>query len=126
LPLGFFRPSTSVRHLSALRPIYIVRQSKVILCKTGADSCAAASVLRQGTAPQAAEQINPEGGGGFNPRIKPTESTRALVPEALGRKGLVSGHDFSRAANNVHLEGNLGKDAEKKSTPAMDATSALP
>ncbi|MGD0903269.1 MAG: efflux transporter outer membrane subunit, partial [Terracidiphilus sp.] len=32
-------------------------------------------------APQAAEKPNPEGGGGFNPRTKPTESTRALAPE---------------------------------------------
>ena len=29
----------------------------------------------------AAEKLNPEGGGGFNPRIKPTESTGALAPE---------------------------------------------
>jgi phosphatidylglycerophosphatase A len=28
-----------------------------------------------------AEQRSPEGGGGFNPRISPTESTRALAPE---------------------------------------------
>ena len=31
--------------------------------------------------PQATESIPPEGGGGFNPRIVPTESTRALAPE---------------------------------------------
>jgi len=30
---------------------------------------------------QAAEKLVAEGGGGFNPRIKPTESTRALAPE---------------------------------------------
>jgi putative ATPase len=30
----------------------------------------------------AAKELNPEGGGGFNPRISPTESTRALAPEA--------------------------------------------
>ncbi len=30
---------------------------------------------------QAAEKLNSEGGGGFNPRIKPTKSTRALAPE---------------------------------------------
>jgi tRNA (guanine37-N1)-methyltransferase len=29
----------------------------------------------------AAEKIGTEGGGGFNPRIKPTETTRALAPE---------------------------------------------
>ena len=32
-------------------------------------------------ASQAAEKLDPEGGGGFNPRIKPTESTPALVAE---------------------------------------------
>ena len=30
-----------------------------------------------------AEKLGPEGGGGFNPRIKPTESARALATEAL-------------------------------------------
>jgi hypothetical protein len=30
---------------------------------------------------QAAEKLIPEGGGGFNPRIKPTESTLALATE---------------------------------------------
>ena len=37
-------------------------------------------------AAQAAEQLNPEGGGGFNPRIKPTESTRALAPEECSQQ----------------------------------------
>jgi hypothetical protein len=32
---------------------------------------------------QAAEKLNPEGGGGFNPRIMPAESTRALAPDGL-------------------------------------------
>jgi putative ATPase len=31
----------------------------------------------------ATKKLDPEGGGGFNPRISPTESTRALVSEAL-------------------------------------------
>jgi putative ATPase len=30
----------------------------------------------------AAGKLDPEGGGGFNPRIKPTESARALAPES--------------------------------------------
>jgi hypothetical protein len=30
---------------------------------------------------QAAEKLDSEGGGGFNPRIKPAESTRSLAPE---------------------------------------------
>jgi tRNA-dihydrouridine synthase B len=33
------------------------------------------------TASQSAEKHDPEGGGGFNPRIKPKELTRALSPE---------------------------------------------
>jgi hypothetical protein len=32
-------------------------------------------------AKQAAEKLHSEGGGGFNPRIKPAESTRASAPE---------------------------------------------
>jgi hydrogenase maturation protein HypF len=35
----------------------------------------------KGTTPQLAEELNPEGGGGFNPRIKPSEATGALAPE---------------------------------------------
>ena len=38
-----------------------------------------------GTHKQVAEIRDTEGGGGFNPRIKPTESTRALAPEATSR-----------------------------------------
>ncbi len=34
----------------------------------------------QGTASQAAQKHDPEGGGGFNPRIRPTKSTRASAP----------------------------------------------
>ncbi len=30
---------------------------------------------------QATEKVDPEGGGGFNPRIKPNEALRALAPE---------------------------------------------
>src|ERR1017187_9782016 len=33
------------------------------------------------TTRKSAEKPNPEGGGGFNPRIKPKESMRALAPE---------------------------------------------
>jgi len=39
---------------------------------------------RQGTTSKAAEKLVPEGGGGFNPRIEPTEPTRALAPEGTG------------------------------------------
>ena len=35
----------------------------------------------QGTASQTAEKLHTEGGGGFNPRITPTELTGALAPE---------------------------------------------
>jgi tRNA pseudouridine38-40 synthase len=36
-------------------------------------------------APTVPEKLVPEGGGGFNPRITPTESTRALAPEGRFR-----------------------------------------
>jgi 16S rRNA (cytosine967-C5)-methyltransferase len=39
------------------------------------------AVLRKLASGEAVEKVNPEGGGGFNPRIKPTESSRALAPE---------------------------------------------
>jgi 16S rRNA processing protein RimM len=41
-----------------------------------------------------AAKPSPEGGGGFNPRIKPENAARALAPEGNG-----SGHSFSSAAN---------------------------
>jgi DNA repair protein RecN (Recombination protein N) len=61
---------------------------------------------------QSAEDALLEGGGGFNPRIKPTESRRALAPEDVaepvaGKQSLVSGHDFSRAENAAKNEGAL-------------------
>ena len=65
-----------------------------------------------------AKILNSEGGGGFNPRIEPAESTLALAPEGnlsssaisegfvtgedfSGVAGSVSGHDFSRAENTA-------------------------
>jgi DNA repair protein RecN (Recombination protein N) len=55
------------------------------------------------------EEFDAEGGGGFNPRITPTESTRALAPAdgagTAGKQGFVSGHDFSRAANTAKMAG---------------------
>jgi DNA repair protein RecN (Recombination protein N) len=58
---------------------------------------------------------NPEGGGGFNPRIKPTDSMRALAPEpaagkhnsAANQQSFVSGHDFSRAEAATKNDGAL-------------------
>ncbi len=40
-----------------------------------------ASQPNQATKSQPAEKLNTEGGGGFNPRITPTEQSRALAPE---------------------------------------------
>jgi hypothetical protein len=37
--------------------------------------------VSQGTPNQVAGELEPEGGGGFNPRIKPSKSARALAPE---------------------------------------------
>src|ERR1035437_10057846 len=47
------------------------------------------SALEEGAVLQTAEKLDPEGGqgpegcGGFNPRIKPSESMRALAPEEM-------------------------------------------
>jgi hypothetical protein len=40
-----------------------------------------AEVRRERGAPQAAEKLDAEGGGGFNPRVKPTELVSALAAE---------------------------------------------
>jgi hypothetical protein len=41
------------------------------------------SVRREAGVSQAAEKLTPEGGGGFNPRITPAKSARALAPEEI-------------------------------------------
>jgi thiamine-monophosphate kinase len=53
-----------------------------LLYVTGALGGAAAGLARLAELVQKAEEhLDPEGGGGFNPRIKPTGSIRALAPE---------------------------------------------
>jgi tRNA pseudouridine38-40 synthase len=48
-------------------------------------------------APPAPEKLDSGGGGGFNPRITPTESTRAL--QAAEKHFALEGHDLSRAVS---------------------------
>jgi hypothetical protein len=48
---------------------------------SGHDISLAVSSPKSKRALQTAEKLDPEGDGGFNPRIKPIESTRALAPE---------------------------------------------
>ena len=52
---------------------------------------------------QAAEKLDPEGGGGFNPRIKPTESMPALAAE--GRFPPISPETSSFSAASLAAEG---------------------
>jgi ceramide glucosyltransferase len=59
-------------------------------------ACFAPETTSSGTQ-QATEELEPEGGGGFNPRIKPTELTRALAPEA----GLVTALYRGRAHHTL-------------------------
>ena len=48
---------------------------------------------------QPAETFHPEGAGGFNPRISPTDESRALAPAE--KPDSLKGHDFSRAEKNA-------------------------
>jgi hypothetical protein len=50
---------------------------------TGHDFSRAANAAISTWASQPAEKLDLEGGGGFNPRIKPTESALALAPEGF-------------------------------------------
>jgi hypothetical protein len=63
--------------------------------------------LYQGTTSPAAEKPDTEGDGGFNPRVKPIESLRALAPE-VGFSGLSPENKPFSAASSVvpkmHLE----------------------
>jgi DNA repair protein RecN (Recombination protein N) len=83
-----------------------------------------------------AEEFSSEGGGGFNPRTKPIESARASAtvedPEpVVGKrkekqsegKSLVSGHDFSRAANAAKTEGALAPEASSSEESKVHWTS---
>jgi hypothetical protein len=57
----------------ALAPALLIGLQQKAAVETG---------VRRDWASPAAEKLDPEGGGGFNPRIKPAESTTALAPEA--------------------------------------------
>jgi tRNA (guanine37-N1)-methyltransferase len=57
---------------------------------------------------QAAEKLNAEGDGGFNPRVKPIESTRALATE--GRFSSISAEFLPFSADCLAPEGSLSED----------------
>jgi len=80
----------------------------------------AAEALYQGTTSQLAEELNPEGGGGFNPRIKPTESAGALAP---GESFSVKGTGFSPYINPSESAGALAP--EESSSLAAEAAHLL-
>ena len=61
---------------------------------------------KSGGALQAAEKLGPEGGGGFNPRIKPAGSMPALAAE--GRVSPISPKISSSSATSSAPEGNAG------------------
>jgi 16S rRNA (cytosine967-C5)-methyltransferase len=66
---------------------------------------------------QTAEEPDPEGGGGINPRIKPIESTRALAPEECFPP--ISPEIPSFSATSLAPEGSSSEDLE--SHPACEA-----
>jgi uncharacterized protein YyaL (SSP411 family) len=80
--------------------------------KQAAEKLEASSDLYQGTTLQAAEKldsesgVSTEGGGGFNPRIMPTESTRALAPEvqafATTLEHMARGGVYDQLAGGFH------------------------
>ena len=72
---------------------------------TGHDFSRAANALKSTRALQAAEKLGPEGGGGFNPRIKPTGSMPALAAE--GRVSPISPKISSSSATSLAPEGML-------------------
>ena len=80
---------------------------------------------------QAMNTIDSEGGGGFNPRMKPVESARALAPEKIGQ---IAADDESsvQAANNRPRRLNPIKQKQmedrcaflEEETPRIDASIA--
>ena len=57
------------------------------------------------TPKEAAQEPDSEGGGGFNPRIKPAESARALAPERRSRPISPEAPSFSAAAKPIAAGG---------------------
>jgi hypothetical protein len=53
---------------------------------------------------QAADKLDSEGGGGFNPRIKPKESMRALAPEGRPSQMSTAIHPFPEACLTVPIK----------------------
>jgi 16S rRNA (cytosine967-C5)-methyltransferase len=75
--------------------------------------------------PHAIESLDPEGGGGFNPRIKPAEKTGASqaaekLVELASNGCFVSGHDFSRAVNATKSAGALAPERMRSEESAAD------
>ncbi len=69
---------------------------------------------------------NPEGGGGFNPRIEPAKPPRASeAAEKTERKGQeVSGHDFSRAASAAKLARASAPEGTRSDLPPANQPSS--
>src|ERR1035437_6877418 len=84
-------PPFDVLRLSALNRL---RKNPVL---KGHGFSSAANRAESTRALHAPEKPNPEGGGGFNPRIKPKESMRALAPEECSSPIEREGRPFSAA-----------------------------
>jgi hypothetical protein len=64
-----------VSAIASRRKLHSLKASRITACGKLRHS--------KGTALQAVEEFDTEGGGGFNPRITPAESTPALAAEGL-------------------------------------------
>ncbi|HEV2485129.1 MAG TPA: segregation/condensation protein A [Terracidiphilus sp.] len=72
--------------------------------------------------PQAADELNVDGGGGFNPRIETTESPRALAPEEYSSR---ISPEISRFAADSQIEPVDGPAAAEDSLDKAEAPTEL-
>ncbi len=95
-PMGFYSPAVLIkdaqRHGLRVRPICVQHSTWPCTLEPTESGLYTLELSESGLC--AHERSESEGGGGFNPRIMPTKSSRALAPE---ENCFVSGHDFSRA-----------------------------
>jgi hypothetical protein len=73
-----------------------------------------------------ADEPRPEGGGGFNPRIKPTEPARALAPEISSSESSISNQIHLRDLWGTGKLAQLGRESRHESEPEYAALTPAP
>ncbi len=73
-----------------------------------------------------AEELDPEGDGGFNPRIKPTEPTRALAPEGISSPAAPMPQINLRDLWGTNKLAQLARESRREAEPAYSPLTPAP